>query len=320
MSSGSRGATASSVSFRQRFDTYLDHHRAIARDSWQRLLKTPMASLMTVMVIAIALTLPASLYVMLQNVKAVSGEWGGQAQLSLFLQTKIQALPAQQMAERLRQRQDVARVEFVSAEQGLAELGAQTELAELLVALEENPLPAVILVYPKDPSASNLEHMQQALGKLPGVDFVQMDAQWIQRLTAILALGEKLALALGLALGLAVLLVILNTTRLSIEARKDEIKVIKLVGGTDAFVRRPFLYTGFWFGSLGGLLALVLVQGWVFWMTNSVDLLADLYASTFQVQGLGAGLVVVLLTTSVLLGLLGARLAVRSHLRAHDLK
>lgn len=320
MNTPSRGATASAVSFRQRFDNYLDHHRAIAKDSWQRLLKTPFASLMTIMVIAIALTLPASLFVLMQNVKAVSGEWGGQAQLSLFLKTQVQTVPAQQLAARLQQRADLAKVEFISAEQGLAELGAQTELSELLVALEENPLPAVIVIYPKATDADSLQQLQQEFAQFDGVELVQMDAQWIQRLTAILAVGEKLALALGLALGLAVLLVILNTTRLSIEARKDEIKVIKLVGGTDAFVRRPFLYTGFWFGLMGGVLALILVQVWVLWMSGSVQLLASLYASRFELKGLGPGLMIALLAVSILLGLLGSRLAVRSHLRANDLK
>ncbi len=313
-----RGATTSTVTFKQRFNNYRDHHRAIAKDSLQRLLATPIPTLMTVLVIAISLSLPAGLYLFLKNIQSISGQWGGQAQVSLFVRPQVNSEQAQQLAKFVGERADVSHTKFISREEALAEFKAQTELGDLLAGLDENPLPAVVVVYPKNTDLAAVELLRAELAKLGAVEFAQMDAQWVQRLQAMVALGEHLVLALSLGLAFAVLLVIINTVRLSIEARRDEIVIVKLVGGTDAFVRRPFMYTGLWYGLAGCIAAFVIVEALLLWVRGPVKLLSELYASEFKLQGLGFDLFGLMLLGSVTVGLVGAHLAVGFHLRKQN--
>ncbi|MEZ5507300.1 MAG: FtsX-like permease family protein [Gammaproteobacteria bacterium] len=179
----------------------------------------------------------------------------------------------------------------------------------------ENPLPAVIVVYPAEARLERAEKLRDDLAKLGQVDIAQLDAQWVQRLYALLELGGRLVVALAIGLALAVLLVIVNTIRLGIENRRDEIIIVKLVGGTDAYVRRPFLYTGLWYGLGGSVIALLLIQILLLWLDGPVQVVADLYRSRFELEGLGFGAACLMLFGSILTGLLGAALAVRQHLR-----
>lgn len=315
-----RGASVAKTQFSHRFESYKNHHKEIARSSLQRLLATPLPTAMTVLVIAIALALPVGLFVLLKNAQALSRDWDGNAQISLYLklQTKEQAVIS--LARRLDERPEVAKTQYISKEQALEEFKALSGFGEVLTELDDNPLPAVIVVYPKARDLVQAELLQQELAKLPEVDSAQLDAEWVRRLHAMLDLAERFVLALGLGLSFAVLLVIINTIRLAIENRRDEIVVVKLVGGTDGFVQRPFLYTGFWYGLGGGIVALVLIQSVLFWVDSPVARLADLYSSAFSLRGLGFGPTVILLLGSGGLGWLGAWWAVRQHLRAIEPK
>lgn len=310
-----KGATVARVTWQQRFESWREHHRDVAVDSLHRLLATPLPTLMTLLVIAIALALPGGLFVLLKNAQSVSDGWEGSAQVSLFLTAKTSDDQGRALAAELARRADVKRTDFVSRAQALAEFREQSGLGNILEELGENPLPAVIVVYPAEARLERAEKLRDDLAKLGQVDIAQLDAQWVQRLYALLELGGRLVVALAIGLALAVLLVIVNTIRLGIENRRDEIVIVKLVGGTDAYVRRPFLYTGLWYGLGGSVIALILIQILLLWLDGPVQVVADLYRSRFELEGLGFGAACLMLFGSILTGLLGAALAVRQHLR-----
>ncbi len=311
-----RGATAAGTTFQQRFQSYREHHKDVAMESLRRLLATPLPTLMTVLVIAIAISLPSGLYVMLKNAETISDDWDGSAQVSLFLHNKTSAEQGRKLADDLAKRKDVKRTEYISRQQALQEFEEQSGFGDLLKELGENPLPAVVVVYPNLSDLESAEILRADLAKKGEVDLAQLDAQWVKRLHAMLDLGRRLVLALSLVLALAVLLVIINTIRLAIESRRDEIIIVKLVGGTDAFVRRPFLYTGLWYGLGGCLIALLLIQIVLMWLSDAVATLSNLYRSQFELSGLGCDVTLLMLAGSIFIGLVGAWLAVSQHIRA----
>lgn len=315
-----RGASVARTQLSHRFESYKNHHKEVARSSLLRLMATPLPTAMTVLVIAIALALPVGLYVMLKNAQTLSRDWDGNAQISLYLKLGTSESAGLSLANKLNQRPEVAKTQFISREQALQEFKALSGFGDVLTELDENPLPAVIVVYPEARDLGKAEILQQELAKLRAVDSAQLDAQWVRRLHAMLDLAERFVLALGIGLSLAVLLVIVNTIRLGIESRRDEIVIVKLVGGTDAFVQRPFLYTGFWYGVGGGIVALVIIQSVLFWVDSPVARLADLYSSAFDLRGLGFLPTLGLVLGSGFLGWLGAWWAVRQHLRAIEPK
>lgn len=310
-----RGASASKTTVREKWQSYVAHHRSVFSDSFRRLLKTPIPTLMTIGVIAIALALPAGLFVLLKNAQTLSRDWDGNAQLSLFLHKRVNEQAALALKGRLEKRQDVARVQYISKEQALEEFTALSGFGDVLDGLEENPLPAVVVIYPKSRNVERAEALRLNLAKLPEVELAQLDAEWVRKLHSIIRLGERLVMALGLGLALAVLLVIVNTIRLAIENRRDEIVIVKLVGATDGFVRRPFLYMGFWYGLGGGLVATFLVEAAMLWMDNPVMELSKLYESEYAIAGLGVSNSFVLILSSSCVGLLGAWVAVSRHLK-----
>lgn len=292
------------------------HHTREAGASLKRLLATPIATTMTMLVVALALALPASFSLLLDNARHLVARWDGQAQISLYLRQDL-TLPAQQdLFRRLEARRDIDRAKMITPAQALEEFRALSGYGETLNLLNENPLPPVIVVWPSDTRTKAVSGLRDALAALPEVEGADIDLAWVQRLNVLLELGERLLLALGLALGATVLLVVGNTIRLGFESRRDEVKVLSLLGATDAFVRRPFLYNGLWTGLAGGLLASVVVAIVFWWLQAPAQELAGLYQSSFALQGPGAGTILVLVLGSALLGLAGAWLAVTQLLRA----
>ncbi|MFZ5757078.1 MAG: permease-like cell division protein FtsX [Pseudomonadota bacterium] len=307
------GASALQVGWRDRLDAARMHHRLSALDALGRLRRAPAGSFLTALVLAVALSLPAALYLALDNLRALAGNVQGQAQISLFLKMDVAESAQRALAKRIGARADVGAVQVITREQALAEFRSQSGYADALDALEGNPLPGVIVVQPATVEAAPA--LQKVLAQEAGVDSAQLDSAWLQKLGAMLEIGERLAQALALAFALAVLLVVVNTIRLAIESRRDEVLVARLVGATDAFVRRPFLYTGLWFGLAGGLLALLLMAALVLWLSGPVDRLAGLYGSAFSLAGLGWRESLALPLGGALLGVAGAWLAVGRHLR-----
>ncbi len=315
MSPQPRGAQNQTAKLGSRLSHWRQHHGEEALISLRRMWQSPLATIMTLMVIAIALALPLGLAKLLDDAQGLVSRWDGQAQISLYLHKDTTPEAQATLQQTLSQRADVAQVELVTPEQALAEFTAQSGYGEAVELLGENPLPPVLVVYPRNDAPEAVEQLKAALGQEPQVASAELDLAWVQRLTATLELGQRLLLALGVALAAAALLVIGNTIRLGIESRREEIRIIKLLGATNAFVRRPFLYMGLWSGLLGGVLALLCVAIFLAWLNQPVVELAQLYKSSFTLNGLGLGEVFGLLLFSSLLGLLGAWLAVGRHLR-----
>ncbi|HEX5340560.1 MAG TPA: permease-like cell division protein FtsX [Gammaproteobacteria bacterium] len=316
-SDSARGAQSGRPSLRQRLAAWRLHHRQMLVAGFTRLYRKPVATGMTVAVIAISLALPASLLVLVQNVKQVSGSWQGAARISLFLKQGLADQALQKAAAAVRGTDGVIAVQTISADQALSEFKARSGFGDALALLGDNPLPAVLVVQPD--AAHSAPETADALGrklaKLPDVDRVRLDVQWLRRLQAILDILRRAVLVIGCLLGLAVILIVGNTIRLDIEARRTEIEVSKLIGATDRFIRRPFLYYGAGYGFTGGVLAWLLVTVSLALVGGPVTRLAGLYGSHFSLTGAGFGGALMLLAGGALLGWLGAWLAVARHLR-----
>lgn len=312
------GASESKTGLVTRLKSWLYHHRHSAGDSFGRLLRNPMSSLMTWLVIGIAMALPVGLSIALENARSVSVSWDSPAQISLFLRAEVSMDAAELLRARIEQRSDVASAQLISREQALEEFRQLSGFGDVLRNLDDNPLPNLVLVTPADTEleAERAAALQQQLQDEAGVERAVLDMEWVQRLNALVRLSQRAVAVLGLILALGVLLVIGNTIRLAIENRREEIIVVKLVGGSDAFVRRPFLYTGFWYGLGGALLAWLVVGLALWWLRAPLSALALLYQSDFSLEGLGFGASLGLLALGAMLGLFGAWLAVARHLSA----
>ncbi len=294
----------------------VQHHREMAVDSLRRLWRAPLASLMTVTVIGIALLLPAVLSVIMNNVTGQGSGINDINQISLYLHQEVPEPRATEIGAELQANPAVRGLNYISAEQALAEFREQSGFADAIDALGNNPLPAVLVVYPVSMDAGQVEQLLSELQALPEVEFAQLDLLWLQRLQSLVSIIERAVNALVLILAVAVLFVVGNTIRMAIESRRAEILVVKLVGGSNSFVARPFLYTGFWYGLLGGLFAwLSLLLLLLFFRGPIMDLLA-LYGSDMVLQGPGLLSVLVLPGGGALLGWLGALLSVLQHLAA----
>jgi|SRR5215469_14678298 len=295
---------------------WLRDHLRVAVTSLGRLYRHLGTSLMTAAVIGIALSLPAALQVLVSNAKAVSGSWEGSARISLYLKTSVSDADARTLADTVRKMDGVADVQLIAADQALAEFKQLSGFGEAASALDKNPLPAVVVVHPADSRPEAAAALERQLAANPAVDQVRLDLQWLKRLSAILDIVRRVTDILAGLLALAVILVVGNTIRLEIGGRRTEIEVSKLLGATDAFIRRPFLYHGAWYGLAGGLIACVLVVTAVALVEDPVSHLAGLYGSVFALQGLGFPGALGLLAGGCLLGWAGSWLAVARHLRA----
>lgn len=282
-----------------------------------QLSRAPIATAMTAAVIGIALALPAGFYVVLNLVQGHSAQWQDERQISVYLKPEIMEAQASVLADRLRALPGVRHVKLITQVQALAEMRRQSGFAEALALLDENPLPVALVVYPAvEQELSAVNALLTQLRGLPEAESVQFDMQWLQRLQAMLRLAERGVLLLAGLLSLGVLLIIANTLRLAIQNRREEIEIIKLIGATNAFIRRPFLYLGLGYGLLGGLTAWALVSLALALLHDPVAQLSKLYGSDFQLIRLTLSDSVLLLSLGGALGLLGALLAIHRHLAA----
>lgn len=299
-------------------ESYFAHHAKMAKDSALRLTGAPFASAMTWAVMGIALALPVGLLLLLLTLRQVGDGWEAAARINVYLQDQASQADAKRLQALLEKRPAIAAVEWIDKAAALADFRQTSGLGSALDYLQDNPLPHSLVITPKRQyrDAAALQILIGTLETLPEVAQVQLDLAWLQRLQQLTALLTRIVWALAMLFGVAVLLVIGNTIRLAIESRRDEILVVKLVGGTDAFVRRPFLYTGIWYGMGGGLIAIALIQSAVVWLDGPVKSLAALYGSHFALVGLSFGRALFLLLAALLLGWLGAWLAVKRHLGA----
>jgi cell division transport system permease protein len=272
--------------------------------------------MMTWTVMGVALALPVALLLLLGSLQGVSAGWESSARITAYLAMDVSLGRAGELAEGVRGDGRVLSVQLVDRDQALEEFRASSGLDDALEFLDDNPLPHTLLITPQDSarSADGVQALVRFVEGMDGIDQVQVDLGWLQRLNAMTDILARAVWALALLLGSAVILVIGNTVRLAIENRRDEILVAKLVGGTDAFVRRPFLYTGAWFGLGGGVVAWLLIQVSLWWLNGPIERLAGLYRSEFSLQGPGFDGALALIIIAMLLGWLGAWLAVKRHL------
>lgn len=313
----SSGAARSQRSWRHPLRSWANSHRDSARLALQRVSDSPFSTLMIVLVMSIVLALPMGLAVLIDQVERLGIDWQRAAQLSVYLDDELDLKAAGALQTQIDELPQVASTQLLDRELALAEFQQHSGLGDALQQLAYNPLPNVILVMPEsiDGGAGALRPLRDQLAQLPGVNEVQIDLLWVERLTSILKMFERFTGGLAALLIVALLLVMANTIRLAIESRRDEILVVKLVGGTDAFVRRPFLYLGIYYGVLAGVVAWLLVAAGLTWLNATVREVAGLYESSFELASMPLTDGLMLLAGAMLLGLAGAWLAVGRHIR-----
>ena len=309
-----KGATVNKVSDKDAFDAWLAHHYFSARMSLQKIIAEPWSCAMTAVVMGIALALPASLLLLVENVKNLSGRWEGHPQISVYVRQTASPAATLLVEGKLKAISGVKSVRYVSPEAGLETFKQYSGFGDALKWLDQNPLPAVYVIAPTNYDVSEMNALALQIRTFPEVDFVQLDLAWVKKLQQIMQMAERFILVLGSLLCLGALFTVGNTVRLAIENRREEMVVVKLMGATDAYVRRPLLYSGLWFGLMGGVMACLFVLVTMHLLSAPAQQLALLYQSAFKLMGLGwlSGLVLVL--SSAFLGLTGAWLAIARHL------
>jgi cell division transport system permease protein len=295
---------------------WFTRHVSTSIGSLGRLFRQPFASLMIILVIAVTLAIPAALNLVVKNAQAVSTGWDNALDFSIYLRQDLNESEAAGLARLIQQRADVESVQLINASEALAEFKEQSGFGEALDQLSENPLPHTLVVRPSPANTSqSMILLQEELANLPESELVQVDTEWVQRFHAILDIVRQ-AIVIGAALlGIAIVVIIGNTIRLDIQNRREEIEVTKLIGASNAFVRRPFLWSGFWYGLFGGGLALGLVQYGLFLLEQPVARLAGLYQSGISVLALTLDESLAILGIGILLGLVGSWFAAARHMR-----
>jgi len=313
------GASMSKKGVNQQVTSWFEHHQLVAVETLEKMLFAPASSLLTWLVVAVALTLPGVLYMAVDNLQQLTGHIQSSGQMTVFLNHQAEENDIDRLKLELAATDFIQQVVYVSPEQALEEFkansGLESGIEDAIAQLGENPLPAVLLVEPDlTTQQQRLFAWQQNLELNSLVDSVQADLAWVARLQSILQLASQVAYVLSILLALAIVLIIGNTIRLAIAAREDEIRVVKLVGGTEAFVRRPFLYTGLWFGLGGAILACILLFAIWLILKAPVAQLAELYGAQFALQAFGLVPALLMIAAASLLGLLGAWWSVQRHL------
>jgi cell division transport system permease protein len=296
---------------------WFERHVQTLVGSLGRLWQQPFATMLTIVVIGVALALPACLHVLVQNVRVASGGWNSALDISVYMKPNASLDQAKRAAERIRQRRDVDEVTLIEADAALAEFRRNSGFGAALDALKDNPLPHALVVRPDAEyrEAGRVQELSNELKKVDGVDIVQLDTEWVSRFNAILDVIRRGVFLAAVLFALGILVIIGNTIRLDIENRRGEIEVTKLVGGSDAFVRRPFLYNGVWYGLAGGLIAGLIVAIVVAVLSAPVQRIAGLYGSQFELQGVGIVGWIALLLGGALLGWLGSFIVATRELR-----
>jgi cell division transport system permease protein len=299
---------------------YFARHAQTLVGSLGRIVKQPFATLMTMGVVAVALALPLFLNLFLTNVRTATGNWNEAFDLSVYMDKKASAARVTSLAKLLRQRGDVAEVRVVTADQALAEFREDSGFGKALDALSDNPLPDTLIVTPTLAASTpqGTDTLKGAIAAMADVQTVQLDTEWVKRLNAMLDILRRVVLLTAGLLGAGVVLIVGNTIRLDILNRRAEIEVMKLVGASDGFARRPFLYSGIWYGLGGGFLALILVAVAVTVLAHPVDNLAKLYGSQFHLRGLQFTTAALVLCLAISLAWLGSWLAATRHIRGID--
>lgn len=298
-------------------NAYLLNHAHGLFSSLGRLTRNPYTSAMTILVLSIAIALAGCFYIVVANVQQLTGNLESSNQMSLFLKEHVTEAAAQKLLEQLRQNPNVEAVKFISKNQAMDEFKVHSGFADALNALTSNPLPHVIQLQPVRTleSSASIQQLMGDFKQLPNVDFVQVDMQWVERVQTLMVVVNRSVKIVAILLGIAVTFITGNTIRLELQNRQDEVFISKLVGATNAFIQRPFLYTGFWLGLIAGFLAWVIVTSMLLIVEGPVERLSTLYNSGFEMLFLGFGEFFCLLLIASGLAVLGSWAVLNYQLR-----
>ncbi len=291
------------------------HHLQSMIFSLGKAWRSPLSSLMTIAVIGITLSLPSGFYLLLKNIQYLSGDLDSSTQITLYLKMNQSKQQAQQLNKTLQANPNIASTRFISRQQALQQFRTQSGFGNSLDQLASNPLPHSILVQPRTTlDTLQIKTLRAKLAALPQVDIAQLDTEWLERLFTLVEIARRIVIIISLLFSFAVLLIIGNTIRLDIQNRYQEIIVTKLIGATNAFIRRPFLYSGVWYGLFGGILSWLIIELSVMSLSGPISTLNLLYQSTFQLTTFSYSDFIIIIICSTLLGLAGSWLAVARHL------
>ncbi len=291
------------------------HHLQSMIFSLGKAWRSPASTLMTIAVIGITLTLPSGFYLLLKNIQNLSGDLDSSTQITLYLKMDQSKQQAQQLNKTLQTNPDIATTRFISRQQALQDFRTQSGFGSSLDQLDSNPLPHSILVQPRATlDTLQIKTLRAKLAALPQVDIAQLDTEWLERLFTLVEIAQRIVIIISLLFSFAVLLIIGNTIRLDIQNRYQEIIVTKLIGATNAFIRRPFLYSGVWYGLFGGILSWLIIELSMVALSGPISTLNLLYQSKFQLITFSFRDFFIIIICSTLLGLAGSWLAVARHL------
>jgi len=292
------------------------YHAQAATNSFNTLCRKPLATMMTIIVIAIALALPALFWIFTDNVSQLTVNWQRSGHISLYLKSGLSVKEAEAVLQKIKVEKGVGQASLKTAAEGLQALQKQEGMQDIMHYLPENPLPAVIEVVPEFTVNTSLQinQLYERLKVNPQVEQAKLDMQWINRLNAVLGFASKSAHALMLLLASAVALIVGNTLRLAIHHRHEEIRVLKLIGAADSYIIRPFLYSGIWYGLIGAVFAVLFVNIFMLSIAVAAQELAATYHMQYPLTGLSVKQAYTMVLVAIILGWLGAILSVKRQL------
>lgn len=302
------GASTPNMGLSMRFSVWRDQHKRQAIDSLQRILKRPLSSSIIILVLAIAILLPTLLYVGLKNIEHWIGYSNNGLEVNVFLHLDTSDLEGNKLTQQLASWPDINTASFISPAEAVKSFSGVAGTANIIQSLGFNPLPPAIKVSlaTKDNFTVSAELIVAKIAKLEPVESVAFNVSWFQKAEALLQFGQQLAVGLSALLSLSVALIIGNTIRLAIASRREEIEVSKLVGATNGFVRRPFIYMGVWLGAIGSTIAICITYGCMFALTHLIGPIEKAYNTNISLTNLHFPAVILIVTSCTFLGWIGA--------------
>jgi len=290
---------------------WADTHVGALQNALQRFILAPVTAILAILVVGVSLSLPAAFQILVNNLESGQQSIDKQSRMSMYLKMEVSDSDVEQLLANIKLEPDVINTHYISSDEGLADFQVHNRMGQSLMLLENNPLPAVIHVFPdaRKLSPDQIENLSRKLATLDFVESVKIDVLWLKRLYAITQFVSQIAVAISLFLVFTVFIVIGNTIKLLAQDFHEEITVSKLVGATDAYVRRPFLYSGLLYGGLGSLVALGFVFFGLLWLSPQIEALGELYQTQISMTGLSASDVLSIMGIGMLLGLGGAWVA-----------
>ncbi|KGY11000.1 cell division protein FtsX [Vibrio tubiashii] len=310
-----KSANASRSKNRVKKDNFFAVHFKQAKASLSELWQRPLGNILTLAVISMALAMPAALYLLGKNISVASTNVTSPAQVSVYIKDQTPEARVMVLKDELETSPDVAKVEYISPQQGLEDLSQYSGFEQAISLLDDYALPGVLVITPSKDDKAAIKLLAQRIAKQEGITDVRLDEDWLTRLDAIKNLVSGIVVTLSLLMLGSVFLIVGNTLRFNVLANKEEIQTMKLIGATNSYILRPYLYSGMWFGLLGAVMAWVLTAVITILLNSSVEQLALLYDSHFRLVGLSWDESLLLVMLGTFLGCLAAKVSAQRHLK-----